>query len=603
MEKGEIVGQYEIVAMVGRGGMATVYKAHHARLNRLVALKIIQPNFVRDPQFLVRFEREAQIIARLEHPHIVPLYDYAEHHGQPYLVMKYIEGETLKERITHKRLPFLEALRVLSEIASALDYAHTQNVLHRDVKPNNIMLDKRGDAYLMDFGLARAGEETSMSVEITLGTPDYISPEQGRGDKNLTPATDIYSLAVVAYELLVGDVPFKGETHMALIHQHLYAPVPLPSELGRPLPLEVEQTLLRALSKEPQDRHPTAQLLVQALEAGYGLRTMPDLPPPASKARSSVIKPLSDSKPKRTSEEIWRVTNEVQSVQAKRASDEQKRMDARRALGEVPAIDPALSTSPTSPMPALRVSSEATRIVSNEPSQPFVGMTTETQEVSVEHLINPKSRRKSTPPPAMPKPTLSYATSRAVTESRRDARSSFWRGTLFWVVLNASTFALLSAWRQNYSALMWQFPYELLPLSLSFVWGLRAGLHWWRNSEAQVRRLEATAQSLLQGQYGADWQSRFGFNALDSVFGLLSQRQALWHSLISQVVLYAILSLLAWLLAGFFGEIVPYIRWLPWGVMLVLGVVLALEGIALVRKPPIQRQLTSVLERENRLRA
>jgi serine/threonine protein kinase len=198
---GENVGPYRITERLGQGGMATVYRAYHANLDRYVAIKVLHAAFKTDPNFLARFQREAQIVARLEHPSIVPIYDYNDHQGEPYLAMKFIEGETLKGRLSRLPLTLDEAISTMTAIAQALTYAHEQGVLHRDIKPSNILLEKNTTPYLADFGLARiasAGEST-LSQDSMLGTPQYMSPEQAQGVKDLTPATDIYSLGVFLY--------------------------------------------------------------------------------------------------------------------------------------------------------------------------------------------------------------------------------------------------------------------------------------------------------------------------------------------------------------------------------------------------------------------
>src|SRR5512140_1713438 len=203
---GENVGPYRITQQLGQGGMATVYKAFHAALDRYVALTVLHPAFGEDPNVEARFQREARLVAKVEHPHIVPVYDYAQDEGRPYLVMKFIEGETLKARLLKGPLDKLELANVVDSVGAALGYAHAQGVLHRDVKPSNVLLSTDGRIYLADFGLARMAEagESTISADVMLGTPQYISPEQAMGLKNLDNGTDIYSFGVVLYELTVG---------------------------------------------------------------------------------------------------------------------------------------------------------------------------------------------------------------------------------------------------------------------------------------------------------------------------------------------------------------------------------------------------------------
>ena len=196
---GENVGPYRIIEQLGSGGMATVFKAYHAALDRYVAIKVLHPAFKQDPNFLSRFQREARIVAKLDHPHIVPVYDYSEAGGQPYLVMRFIEGETLKARLSKGALPLAEVARIIRPVGEALAYAHSQGVLHRDVKPSNVLLTNGSGVFLADFGLARMAQagESTLSQDSLLGTPQYISPEQARGDANLDARTDVYSLGVV----------------------------------------------------------------------------------------------------------------------------------------------------------------------------------------------------------------------------------------------------------------------------------------------------------------------------------------------------------------------------------------------------------------------
>jgi serine/threonine protein kinase len=279
--EGEKIGQYEIISQLGQGGMATVYKAHHAQLDRYVAIKVMHQTIQADEAFVARFKREAQIVASLTHPHIVPVYDFSDYNGQPYLVMKYVEGVTLKQRMIKTAMTLDDVLYVMRAVGSALTYAHSKGVLHRDVKPSNIVIDKDNVPYLADFGLARitqAGEST-LSADMLLGTPNYMSPEQASGKKNLDGRTDIYSLGIVLYELLVGHVPFSGDTPYAVIHDHIYTPLPSPSKINPEIPLSVESVLLRATSKKPDDRYTTADDMIRDLDDAITESKLIDLNP------------------------------------------------------------------------------------------------------------------------------------------------------------------------------------------------------------------------------------------------------------------------------------------------------------------------------------
>lgn len=278
---GQMVGPYKITAQLGAGGMATIYKAYHERLDRYVAIKVMHPIFLEDATFLSRFEREARIVARLDHPHIVPIYDFAELDNQPYLVMKFIEGKTLKSINEAGSLSLEAILRLLPPIADALDYAHRNGVLHRDVKPSNILLDKADVPYITDFGLARmaAMGDSTLSADMLLGTPHYISPEQAQGKRELSASTDIYSFGVVAYELLVGRVPFHADTPFAVIHDHIYRPLPPATSLNPDLPPSVERVLDKVLAKSPETRYATATSFVNALKAAIAEASMTTLNP------------------------------------------------------------------------------------------------------------------------------------------------------------------------------------------------------------------------------------------------------------------------------------------------------------------------------------
>ncbi len=260
---GENVGPYRIIEQLGQGGMATVFKAYHAGLDRYVAIKVMHPAFKQDPNFLARFQREARVVAKLDHPNIVPIYDYAEHNNNPYLVMKFVEGETLKARLSRGPLTRDEGLRIVDAVGKGLGYAHGRGILHRDIKPSNILLCPDGAIYLADFGLARIAQagESTLSSEMLLGTPHYISPEQARGERNLDAGTDIYSFGVVLYEMVVGRVPFNADTPFSIIHDHIYTPLPLPQKINPRVPDTVQRVLLKALAKERADRFASVEEL------------------------------------------------------------------------------------------------------------------------------------------------------------------------------------------------------------------------------------------------------------------------------------------------------------------------------------------------------
>jgi len=268
---GENVGPYRIVEQLGQGGMATVYKAYHAALDRYVAVKALHPAFGEDPNFETRFQREARLVAKLEHPNIVPVYDYAEHEHRPYLVMKFIEGDTLKARLNQGPLNSNEISKVVDAIGAALAYAHKQGILHRDIKPSNVLLAADGQIYLADFGLARIAQsgESTLSSDMIMGTPQYISPEQAMGKKDLDEGTDIYSFGVMLYEMVVGQVPFNADTPFSIIHDHIYSPLPMPRSINPKVPEAVERVLLKGLAKERADRYANVDAFVQAFKQAW----------------------------------------------------------------------------------------------------------------------------------------------------------------------------------------------------------------------------------------------------------------------------------------------------------------------------------------------
>ncbi|HEY71947.1 MAG: hypothetical protein B6I35_01355 [Anaerolineaceae bacterium 4572_32.2] len=319
---GENVGAYRIVEKLGQGGMATVFKAYHPALDRYVAIKVMHPAFAGDPNFLARFQREARIVAKLDHPHVVPIYDYSSHRGHPYLVMRFVAGETLKARMERGALDIQEVLRIAQAVGQALTYAHGQGVLHRDIKPSNILLTPDGGVYLTDFGLARMAEagESTLSRDMMLGTPQYVAPEQAKGIKELDARTDVYSLGVVLYELLVGRPPFVADTPFAVIHDHIFTPLPLPSELNPDLPEPAQRLLLKALAKEPDDRFQSVEELTNALDTSLKptLTSTPAetvaassetivVPPPQVEAVERIQVRKEKQKPKKSRPWLWAV--------------------------------------------------------------------------------------------------------------------------------------------------------------------------------------------------------------------------------------------------------------------------------------------------------
>jgi len=277
LSAGNSVGPYKIIEKLGQGGMATVYKAYHAGLDRYVALKVLHPDLTEDPTFTARFQREARLVAKLDHPNIVPVHDFAEHDGYPYLVMKFIEGETLKARLERGPLTAEEINHIVDSVGSALSYAHQQGILHRDVKPSNVLIATDGHIYLADFGLARIAQSgaSTLSTDAVMGTPQYISPEQAVGKSDLDEGTDIYSFGVMLYEMVVGQVPFSADTPFSIILDHISSPLPLPRTINPAVPESVERVLLKALAKERSDRFATVNELVTAFKSAWEAAGVP----------------------------------------------------------------------------------------------------------------------------------------------------------------------------------------------------------------------------------------------------------------------------------------------------------------------------------------
>lgn len=275
---GQQIGPYRIVDRIGHGGMATVYRAYHDALDRYVAIKVLPEHFVDDPPHVERFRLEARSVARLKHPNIVEVFDFGQVDDSVYLAMELVTGGTLEDRLGAP-LELKRVVELLEPLASALDYAHSRGVLHRDVKPSNILLRDDGSPVLGDFGLAKlAGSLRRLTASGTvMGTPEYMSPEQA-SDAELGPASDQYSFAIVAYEMLTGRVPFKAATPAATLLSHVTRPVPPTRELSGELLAHVEDVLRRGLAKNPLERYPSASAFVTALKPAAWPSSAKDAP-------------------------------------------------------------------------------------------------------------------------------------------------------------------------------------------------------------------------------------------------------------------------------------------------------------------------------------
>ncbi|MBN1953747.1 MAG: serine/threonine protein kinase [Anaerolineae bacterium] len=286
--EGHTLGKYQVLEPLGGGGMARVYRAYHPQLDRYVAVKILRPDLVEDEEFLVRFQREARAVAALRHPNIVQVYDFDVEDGIYYMVMELLAGDTLKARLSGcrargDRIPLGEIVRIQLDVLSGLTYAHDEGMVHRDVKPANILLTRRGEAVLADFGIAQIVGVTRYTVSGALmGTLSYMAPEQGlKGEADAR--SDIYSMGIVLYEMLTQCTPFEADTPLAILMKHLNDPLPIPRQGAMAISAPFERVLLRALAKAPEDRYQQAEEMAAALQqaaesAGVTLPTQISLP-------------------------------------------------------------------------------------------------------------------------------------------------------------------------------------------------------------------------------------------------------------------------------------------------------------------------------------
>ena len=259
------IGRYEIKSELGRGGMATVYRAFDPSFDREVAIKVLPREMMHDPQFRVRFEREIKMVAGLEHPSIVPVYDVGDEDGQPYFVMRYMMGGSLSGLIEKGKLSIQDTARVVERIAQGLAYAHKKGIVHRDLKPDNILFDNNGDPFISDFGIAKLAESTSnLTGSGVIGTPAYMSPEQAQGNE-IDGRSDVYGLGVIVFQMLSGHQPYDADTPMGVVVKHITEPVPDILKTTPGLPHEVDDVIKSSMAKDRNKRYPTAIELAKAL--------------------------------------------------------------------------------------------------------------------------------------------------------------------------------------------------------------------------------------------------------------------------------------------------------------------------------------------------
>jgi tRNA A-37 threonylcarbamoyl transferase component Bud32 len=268
--EGQTLGRYRVLEPLGRGGMARVYRAYHPQLDRYVAIKVLRSDLVEDEEFLTRFQREAQAVAGLRHPNIVQVFDSDVQDAIYYMVLELLEGDTLKTRLNDYRvrgekMPLGEAVRILLDVLDGLAYAHSEGMTHRDIKPANVLLTRRGQAVVTDFGIAQIVGGTRHTVPGALmGTLNYMAPEQGM-EGHSDARSDVYSLGIVFYEMLTQRTPFEADTPLAVLMKHVNDPLPLPRKMDPSIPEPFERIVLKALAKKPDDRYQSAEEMAQAL--------------------------------------------------------------------------------------------------------------------------------------------------------------------------------------------------------------------------------------------------------------------------------------------------------------------------------------------------
>lgn len=283
--------RYELIEKIGSGGMADVYKAKDILLDRIVAVKILHSSFAEDNDFIVRFRHEAQSAGKLSHPNIVGIYDVGCDGDVHYIVMEYVEGETLKQYIqNHPNIPIDTAVRIAIEIGYALEEAHANGIIHCDIKPHNVLLTRTGKVKVTDFGIARAiNSSTVLDKQSILGSVHYLSPEQAAGDK-ITAKTDIYSLGIVLYEMLTHHLPFEGETAVSIALQHMQGDIPRPTKYNPAISPMLEECLLTALQKDPDKRYDTVSDFISELKIAQGFTTT--IYKPASHDLTAMTRPI-----------------------------------------------------------------------------------------------------------------------------------------------------------------------------------------------------------------------------------------------------------------------------------------------------------------------
>jgi serine/threonine-protein kinase len=385
----ENIGIYEVKSELGRGGMATVYRAYDPRFEREVAVKVLPHELLHaDPQFRLRFEREAKIIAQLEHSAIVPVYDVGEADGQPYFVMRFMSGGSLSERINSGVFSIDEAARLLETIAPALDEAHAKGIVHRDIKPSNILFDRRGNPYISDFGIAKLTQAQSGSVtgSAIIGTPAYMAPEQAQGIE-VDGRADVYALGIILFEMLTGKQPYEADTPMAVAIKHITDPVPHIRETNPELPEGLETIIQKAMAKDKNERYASAVEMASALRELARSVTTKMATAPTSSSATTRAGPKSIPR-KRAFKPLFVILPVVGLIVLTITG-----FFFLNAAQTPPATEPPLSTSTTAPR-----ATETAASVSESTAIPVVIV----EPSSTDTAIPPTPTESSTPTPSVP---------------------------------------------------------------------------------------------------------------------------------------------------------------------------------------------------------